>query len=168
MSDKLRRRIESDLDSLDSYNLYHKWIPSRYMIRPTPKLIQEKFERILIIESEWVSFFDFIVHHVFEENFTYNSDGKKFIMNYDQSKLKKWIFKPSDFQYQISDNSNHYILWSLDYNINYDFDDSIINNTIIENIKKIVGNDEFDFAWYKNPKPTIPEFYHVQVFWIKL
>ncbi len=86
MSDKLRRRIESDLDSLDSYNLYHKWIPSRHMIRPTPKLIQEKFERILIIESEWVSFFDFIVHHVFEENYTYNSDGKKFIMNYDQSK----------------------------------------------------------------------------------
>lgn len=25
---------------------------------------------------------------------------------------------------------------------------------------------DFDFAWYENPKMSVPDFYHVQVFWI--
>ena len=27
------------------------------------------------------------------------------------------------------------------------------------------GKDKFDFAWYINPKMTVPELFHVQVFW---
>ena len=25
---------------------------------------------------------------------------------------------------------------------------------------------DFDFVWYENPKMSVPDFYHVQVFWI--
>jgi hypothetical protein len=43
-----------------------------------------------------------------------------------------------------------------------------INKIITKNLQNITGSDNFDFAWYKNPKPTIKEFFHVQVFWSKL
>lgn len=168
MNKKIRSRINSDLDSLDRLNTLYNWIPNRHTIRPSPEQIQIKLEKILEIESEWESFFDFVLHNVFEQNYTINCTGKKFIKEFSQSKLDNWIFKPSDFKYQLSDNSNHFVLWSSEFNIEYDFDDLIINNVISNKIKEIVGESDYDFAWYKNPKPTIQEFYHVQVFWIKI
>ena len=54
--------------------------------------------------------------------------------------------------------------FTIDFNYDYDID---IINKVIENhlsYHTILG-DPFQFVWYKNPKPTIPEFYHVQVFW---
>lgn len=164
----IKNRINSDLDSLDCLNALYNWIPNRHSIRPTPEQIQIKLEKIQEIESEWESFFDFVLHNVFEQNYTINYTGKKFIQTYDKSTLASWVFKPSDFKYQLSDNSNHFILWSSEFNIGYDFDDLIINNIISNKIKEMIGDSDFDFAWYKNPKPSIPEFYHVQVFWIQL
>ena len=67
--------------------------------------------------------------------------------------------------------SNHWILWCLEKDFSFDFPDELINQIIEEKIKFVLdleSNIDFQFAWYKNPKPTIPEFYHVQVFWIIL
>ena len=168
MNRKIRSRISSDLDSLDALNGIYNWIPNRNTIRPTPDQIKVKLEKILQIESEWESFFDFVLYNIFEQNYTINNSNKKFIENYDKSKLANWVFKPSDFKYQLAENSNHYVLWSSEFNIGYNFDDLVINNIISCKIKEMIGDSDYDFAWYKNPKPTIPEFYHVQVFWIKL
>ena len=64
------------------------------------------------------------------------------------------------------DETNHWILWNSTKDFNYDYEFDIINK-VIENYltcHTIIGTP-FQFAWYKDPKTTISEFYHVQVFW---
>ena len=39
--------------------------------------------------------------------------------------------------------------------------DDEINQEITKQLNYIIGSDNFDFAWYKNPKPTIYDFFHV-------
>ena len=34
-------------------------------------------------------------------------------------------------------------------------------------IYNIIKSDNYSFIWYENPKMTIEDIYHVQVFWIK-
>lgn len=43
--------------------------------------------------------------------------------------------------------------------------DDEITQDVNDAIREIVGNDNFKFVWYVNPKMTIPEVFHVQVFW---
>ena len=73
------------------------------------------------------------------------------------------IFQENRFKYNI--DGNHYVMWYLGYNENEIIDD-IISFDIFCEIFCIVGNEKFNFAWYKNPKMTIPDIFHVQVFWI--
>jgi hypothetical protein len=42
-----------------------------------------------------------------------------------------------------------------------------INADINEALTQMCEEVEFDFAWYENPAMTVPEFYHVQVFWVR-
>ncbi len=163
---KLQKRIDCDLDSLDYYNSLYEWVPSRFMIRPTPEILDYKIKKLQDIELQWNSYFDFILFHVFQQKYLLTNENKKYIPNFQNLILDEYLFIPSDFPYQIPKYANHYVLWNSKYNIYYDFDDNIINTILLQKIKEIVKNDHFDFVWYKNPKPTIPEFYHIQVFWI--
>jgi hypothetical protein len=71
------------------------------------------------------------------------------------------------FPYDIKcDETNHWVLLNSTKDFNYDFNIDIINKVIENHLSyhTILGAP-FQFVWYKNPKPTIPEFYHIQVFW---
>ena len=129
-------------------------------------MIDCKIKKLKEIEFEWKSYFDFILYQVFQQTYIFNHDHKKYVTI--PEKLPEFIFVPSDFPYQIPEYAHHYILWNSEFNIFYHFDEDKINHTLFQMIKQIVKNENFDFVWYKNPKPTIPEFYHVQVFWIAL
>lgn len=45
---KLQKKIDCYLDSLDTYHKQYEWIPSRYMIRPTPEIIKFKINKLKI------------------------------------------------------------------------------------------------------------------------
>lgn len=168
MNYKLQKRIECDLDSLDHYHTIYKWIPNRNMIRPTLQNLDYKINKLKEIEYTWNSYFDFILYHIFQQKYMINIENKKYVPDLYLSNiiLPEYVFVKSDFPYQIPEYANHYVLWNSKYNINYDFDENIINDIVYQKIKEITKNEDFDFVWYKNPKPTIPEFYHIQVFWI--
>jgi hypothetical protein len=163
----LRIKISSDLVSLDTLNSTHKWIPNSSQIRPCQEVIEEKNKTIEKISNEWNSFYDFILHSVFKMNYLVDSKGIKritFISN--TTKLKNWVFEPVLFRYNIHPDSNHWVLWNLDVNFSHDYQEEFINSKISELLYKQTGSDNFQFVWYKNPKPSIPQFYHIQVFWI--
>ena len=42
-----------------------------------------------------------------------------------------------------------------------------ITNDIKSEIYNIIKSDNFKFVYYENPKMTISDIYHVQVFWTK-
>jgi hypothetical protein len=43
--------------------------------------------------------------------------------------------------------------------------DEEITGHISKAMKTRLKHERFEFVWYQNPKMTIPEIFHVQVFW---
>ena len=162
----LRNKIDFSLASLDTINKIYPWIPNSSCIRPKPKDTEKKKELSLDIQSNWNSYTDYILYAIFDNKYELNAFNKKIVLIDKDKYQNKWIFKQSMFRYDLIPESNHWVLWCIDKDFNFDFPDYFINCIIEEEIKKIIHSElNFQFAWYKNPKPTIPEFYHVQVFW---
>jgi hypothetical protein len=166
----LRNKIDSSLSNLDALNQIYPWIPNSITIRPSPLDIQRKKQFLLKIQFEWKSYRDYICYKIFQQRYYIDSEDngyKKFVRpEYFKSK-PEWSFQPSMFRYNLIPESNHWVLWNSEHDFDYDYPDEIINEIIT---KRLFCHLElgvpFQFVWYKNPKPTIPEFYHVQVFWI--
>ncbi len=165
MSSLLRNKISSDIQDLNELHTKYWWIPNENMIRPTQKMIEDKRQVSESILYNWMSFKDFILHNIF--NCPYDTeDGHLYVpdsvINYE------WHFSKSIFPYDVPSGVNHYVLWNSQFDYFKQFDDSVINTIITDTLESMVSPNDFDFAWYKNPKPSIPELYHVQVFWVKL
>ena len=128
-------------------------------------MLEEKRAFSTYILNNWMSFRDFILDTHFKFPIDIE-DGHKFVSG--SIKTSEWNFQQSLFPYSLPEGVRHYILWNSFHDYFKDFDDSRINNIIKETLEHMVGSDNFDFAWYKNPKPSIPELFHVQVFWIQM
>ena len=157
----IRNKILSDINSLNQLNKIYNWLPNETMVRPTPEDLQKKNTLISLINREWLSTKDYILHNIFGKEYQ-EVNGIKFVKDLDN--LKEWVFLPSLFRYNLENHSNHYILWNSKFKFIDDIDDEIINEILEKELVKLLNHDEFDFAWYKNPKPSVPEFYHLQVF----
>lgn len=156
--------INSDKDNLNNLHKIYNFLPNSDTIRPSPEDLIKKREILNIIDKEWLSLKDYILHNVFNLEYI-QKNGLKFVPN--KSSIQEWIFEPSTFKYNLN-NSNHYILWNSDKKFYEDFQEDFINNFIEKELRNLLNHNNFNFAWYKNPKPTVLDFYHVQVFWINL
>ena len=60
-------------------------------------------------------------------------------------------------------------MWYYDKGGIIQIEDHQVNRDIEEEIREKGNNDDFQFVWYPNPKPTFrsKQFHHFQVFWIK-
>lgn len=161
----LRCKINSDIQVLNELHEKHWWIPNETMIRPSPKILEDKRIFSNYILNKWTSFRDYILdtHFKYTINIKY---GRIYIDN--EVKKSEWNFQKSLFPYDIPNSVNHYILWNSIYDYNNNMDDSIINEIIKDTLESMLATDKFDFVWYKNPKPSIPELWHCQVFWIRI
>jgi len=165
MPQLLRGKISSNIQDLNDLHKEFWWIPDENMVRPTPKILEDKQQFSNYILYNWMSFKDFILDKIFGCPVDIE-DGHIYVIN--QVQKSEWNFSRSIFPYDLPNNVNHYVLWNSKYEYYKDFDDITINTIIKETLDTMVNSDEFDFAWYKNPKPSIPELFHVQVFWVKL
>lgn len=145
----MRGRIDSSLEALNALSVIYDWIPNENTIRPTDADLAIKRHRMAEIEATWPSVKDFIKYTVFN----------------DLLEPPHWMFKPSIFRYNLPNHSNHYILWFSNENYYYEFPNDVINHHLDLMIKNECGHNNFMYAWYKNPKPTVVAFWHVQVFW---
>ena len=141
-------KIDPDINNLNILFEKFKWLPNEEKIRPTDNILIKK--RIFI-------------KSILDINMTF----EEYIINifFDKNKFNQKYFVKNSFPYNIE--GNHYIMWYYKYDEIYD---DLINKDIYDNIFKIVKNNNFNFAWYENPKMSIPSkvLYHVQVFWIDL
>ena len=145
----LQCQISSNINDLNELNKQFNWIPNEYTIRPDSQTLEQKKFYCSEILQKYGSFNEYIFKDVFK------SDPNN-----------KWVFIPAHFRYNIHCGANHFVLWNSERNLDFTYDEEIINNIIKEELNKIT--QFYDFVWYKNPKPTVMEYYHVQVFWIKL
>ena len=161
----LRCQISSDIQDLNELNKWYNWIPDENMIRPNKKVLEDKHEFSKYVSTNWMSFRDFILGTHFKYPVDIK-DGHLFIR--DDITKSEWNFQKSLFPYNLLPDVNHYVLWNSLYDYCNEFDESVINAIIKDTLENMLGDADFDFAWYKNPKPSIPELWHCQVFWIRV
>ena len=158
---EINTKIDSSFDSLNAYHEIYPWIPNENQIRPTEMIIT--FKKILMdkIHKEYNSTRDYILLNMFNYD-GFRSNGK---IVAKESLIKLNHFEVCRFRYQIDPRAFHYIMW---YNCSKDdLTDKEITRDIKNSISALLKSDKFSFVWYENPKMTIEDIYHVQVFWIK-
>lgn len=138
-------RISNDISELNELNKIYKWIPNENQVRPSKETKEKKDLLYSYLISIDKNINDYILENIFLSSDT-------------------WIFIKSMFPYNI-ETGNHYILWNKLYKFNQTIDENEINTVISENIFNLVNHCNYDFVWYINPKLTIPDIFHVQVFW---
>jgi hypothetical protein len=164
MSSQMQCQISSDTKDLNELHKQYWWIPDETMIRPTPQILDDKLIFSMFVLRNWMSYKDFIL----DTHFKYNmdiEDGQKYFP--EPVTKSEWNFQKSLFPYNVPNDVNHYFLWNSLYDYFADINEETINTIIKDTLTSMLNTDLFDFVWYKNPKPSIPELWHCQVFWIR-
>ena len=171
-NDTFRCQISSDVDGLELLHQKTKWIPGQVNIRPKAAEKKAKNEKINAEQAQYASGMDYIFDHVFECESKKDDSGLLAVSNKEE--LTQEVFKPNRFPYHLHPKTQHYVMW-------YSSGDETtisaekITKDINKEIKKIVDKDDsidkkdkdnYDFVWYFNPKMTVSDVYHAQVFWI--
>ena len=164
-----RCQITSDIDILELLHEKIAWIPGKNNIRPKIQQKKDKIDKINNEQMKYLSGKDYIFHTVFGCQTNVNANGLLFVHNKDN--LNKEIFMENRFPYDLPPKTLHYIMWYSKFDTQ-NIDQEKINNDINNNIKEILKGEKnkqngYDFVWYKNPKMTVNDVFHVQVFWIK-
>ena len=161
---KLWGKITSNAEELDRLQPFYPWIPGSSTIRPTPEDREAKARRLEEIEAAYESFVDYILHSVFERE-AVEREGKLAVIDRSMDvATDDERFVPNIFPYAVS--SNHFVMWFSTHTKHQS--DEEITRKISQSLESMHGSDTgLDFVWYENPKMSVPEFYHVQVFWIK-
>src|SRR3990167_1879285 len=154
-------KISSNLTDLDELNKEHQWIPGQNNIRPTEQEKARKLRNCIVIDAIWSSSTDFVLHTHFKQPFKINANGQRYVAV--STETLESVFIPNDFPYQLPEYAKHFVLW---YGPSIkSVDDAQVTNDIRGALDKI--NPDTSFAWYENPKMTITEMFHVQVFWVE-
>lgn len=158
----VKGKVSSDIEDLTALNEFFRWLPDYVSIRPSPEVLEIKTITLSIIASKWITLADYILHTVFEkksvvENGIYRVVDKGGIEN---AKL----FKPNEFPYN-TEEGLHWVMWYG--TMQRTRTDEEISNDIDEAIRaQIDPTHNYDFGWYVNPKMSVNDYFHVQVFWI--
>jgi hypothetical protein len=160
----IRGKISSNEDILNVLHEDYEWIPCSECIRPLPLVLENKLKTLEDIDLKWMSLKEYILHTVFGYP-TNQICGRYYVPDIDL-RPASFIFRVNDFPYAIK-YGNHWVLWYPTQQ--KERSDEQVTADIEHALKEVVGGEaEFDFAWYENPKMSVPDFYHVQVFWTKL
>jgi hypothetical protein len=133
----LKGQIASDITFLNELSKTYKWIPNESSIRPSHETMIQKCMVNQHIQRDWPSLKAYIEQTIFQTR-------------------TGWIFEECMFPYSVK--GKHYILWNTNFPFTYTPEEQEVN----EEIQKYVKGE---FGWYKNPNPTVLEFYHVHVFY---
>jgi hypothetical protein len=161
----IRGRISSDIQDLNRLHAVHKWIPDETMIRPFVAVLDNKKIFSQYVLTSWASSRDFILDTHFKYRMAENELGLLYVMDSIDAEIAEWVLMESLFPYAVPEGVHHSVLWNSYYDYFADFSDVVINNKITEQLRGELGHDNFDFCWYVNPKPSVPELWHCQVFW---
>ena len=177
--------------SLGDYILFTVWkLPYELMIVQSEENPAEGMGNSINKEVNGINYEGLLMSMNSEENRSHRVGNKIIASSRSLEDREKFlstlspVFQPCTFPYQVENGGQHYTLWfpSLLQEVN----ELEINRLIEENIKQLIAfrdqhidstsnesaseikniETEFDYAWYINPKMTVPEFFHVQVFFV--
>ena len=180
----LRNKISSDSDAMAELHRIHPWVPGAENIRPTQKTRDVKVKTIERIGKQYASESDFLFEQIFGIVLVPDADGKLHAARGCAPALVKAgrVFKANLFPYDLPRGTRHWVMW---YPVCFNLDalgpmgadlncwllrmkpsDEAISADIEQELRTELEHDRFDFVWYLNPKMTVPNIFHVQVFWV--
>jgi hypothetical protein len=154
MAKRLRGKISSDLDDLDALHEKFPFLPSRETIRPTPNIMEMKWQKCMEIASTWASFKDYTLHRVFGVPFHFRGERFEAVSDIVCGRA---VFQQNEFPY--ATGAEHAVMWYGSAVQERTSDE--ISHDIETTLRNQLESDAFDFGWYVNPKMTIPEYFHV-------
>ena len=160
---KLRGKVSSDARALTLLHAYYPWLPTEETVRPSEAGKAAKAARLEEIISQYVDIKDYLLHTVFGRDVELSSEGKLFATNAAPDPTHV-VFAANEFPYAI-EQGNHSIFWFC-VRDKPNSDEEITRDIERELARLVNSTESFDFAWYENPHMSVPEFYHVQVFWV--
>lgn len=171
---RLRREVSSNVTVLAELHEQYGWIPGAESIRPPPEVIAQKVKDMEEVHELWKSLDDYILHRIFDKEFTQDISTGKLCVPEGTASVNRGdiVFRANDYPYK-NLQGQHFVLWygcqTRPYNQQ---SSSKAISKDIENYLYIylmkhdpINKSNFDFIWYENPKMSVPEFYHVHVFW---
>jgi len=163
----LNCKVSSNCDDLEVLRTVHPWLPGRETVRPTPELRAIKEASLANVRDNFNTMGDYILQSVF--GYAPERDpvtNKLYVAPEKWRTQQKRVFDRNMFSYSVPAGTRHYIMW---YAPEHPTDDAEITHDITEELKiRTHTQNGFEFAWYENPKMTIPDIYHVQVFWHRI
>ncbi len=171
----LRGLISSDITTMASLHMQHTWVPGAEHIRPSPETLDMKSATLHSISARYVSESDFILESIFGIVLSVGVDGKLVADAGSVSAVNesRRVFLPNQFPYVVPAGTRHWVMW---YPVGPRFEalgparlmqpvDAAITANIEQDLREQLTHDRFDFVWYVNPKMTVHDIFHVQVFW---
>lgn len=158
---KINNKINPCYTNLDMLNSNYKWIPSSENIRPIEDIIKKKDIDCKTNNILYSTNIDQVLIRYFNIKKKINRINNKFESKINIDNLREKVFIPNEYPYNVPEGTNHYVMWYTYDNIS----DEIITSDISSELYNLLNHLNFEFVWYKNPKMTIPEIFHVQVFW---
>ena len=158
---EINAKINPCNKNLDMLNSIYKWIPSSENIRQIEDIIKKKDIDCKTNNIIYSTNIDQVLIRYFNIKKKINRINNKFESKINIENLHKKIFISNEYPYNVPEGTNHYVMWYTYDNIS----DEIITSDIFSELNNLLNHLNFEFVWYKNPKMTLPEIFHVQVFW---
>eukprot|EP00808_Paulinella_micropora_P003531 g5566.t1 len=161
-------RVSGSLEDLTFLHRRWPWIPGPENIRPLPSTLTLKEAFHLMLCDIYETSTDYILHAVFGfiPRMCKETGRLKVLREQVLMHPRLHRFTHNQFPYDLPPGTNHYVSW---YTVRPPLltDEEICHDIKME-LRKLLGHDRFDFIWYENPKMSIPDLYHLQVFWRNL
>jgi len=159
--ERLRCRVNSDVEELQLLHEVYGWVPGRDDVRPSPAVRAQKELLLTNLDAMWASPADWVFHHVFNAPTSRNASGKRAATERPPAGVT--CFKPNPYPYEVPSGTEHWVFWMASPESEWR-PDSRINDAIAQAVDALGGGE---FVWYPNPKMSVPDpqLYHVQVFW---
>lgn len=135
---------------MEALHAKHPWVPGSDSIRPSEATLALKREAM---SSSGGTF------SVDEWSRQFFGAAWSDVLQGSSPCRRKYHFAPNTFPYDVPEGTHHYVLWLPSATA---VDDDIVNRYCMEAVSALGG---CDFVWYVNPKMTVPDIWHVQVFW---
>ena len=159
-------KVSSDKNDLERLHQQFNWIPGFNNVHPSKNLLYQKHLDSVFMPLIYKSVKDYIYINHFKFNPTLitqlNKTDVKLECLREDIQVKN-VFVKNEYPYDVPINTKHYVLWYSHYS--FSRDDEKINKDIYDSLYKLLKHKNFEFIWYENPKMSVPEIYHVQVFW---
>jgi hypothetical protein len=154
-------KIPSGIDQLAELQRVALWIPGPANVRPSEEVKEAKAAHIDSVLRMYATEGDYVMATVLGAATEADMNG---LLRACPLAARHKCLQRNEFPYQMPEGTRHFVMW-YSYELDAVADEPEITADIEQALRTRCRSDAFEFVWYLNPKMTIPDIFHVQVFW---